>query len=236
MDSKSGTRLLDLIDEEGRLLEETSGVEVLMSGKSAKSVFTAKRIKKDLVITVSLAMILIILIIGYCFRTKDTVVYLLMPLVWGIVLAIAAVYLIQGQMSFIALGIGCIVLGVALSYCIHLITHHKYVGDPEQVLRDQAKPVLLEPIMSLEVVTPEDYMGDIVGDLNRRRGMLENIVAKVGVQAIHAKVPLERMFGYVTSLRTITSGRANSTMEFSHYAIVSKELQDTILKSKYNYL
>ena len=143
MDSKSGTRLLDLIDEEGRLLEETSGVEVLMSGKSAKSVFTAKRIKKDLVITVSLAMILIILIIGYCFRTKDTVVYLLMPLVWGIVLAIAAVYLIQGQMSFIALGIGCIVLGVALSYCIHLITHHKYVGDPEQVLRDQAKPVLL---------------------------------------------------------------------------------------------
>ena len=149
MDSKSGTRLLDLIDREGRRLEESSGVEVLMSGKSAKSVFTAKRIKKDLVITVSIAMILIILIIGYCFRTADTIVYLLTPLLWGVVMAVAIVYLIQGQMSFIALGIACIVLGVALSYCIHLITHHKYVGDVEQVLRDQAKPVALGCITTI---------------------------------------------------------------------------------------
>ena len=143
MDSKAGSRLIDLIEEEGRQLEEQSGVEVLISGKSAKSVYTSKRIKKDLVITVSIAMILIILIIGFCFRTKDTVFYLLMPLLWGVVMAIAAVYLIQGQMSFIALGIGCIVIGVALSYCIHIITHHKYVGDVEQVIKDQAKPVTL---------------------------------------------------------------------------------------------
>ena len=99
----------------------------------------------------------------------------------------------------------------------------------------KAGAVLLEPIMKLEVLTPDAYVGDVTGDLNRRRGMLENITAKVGVQAIHAKVPLEQMFGYVTSLRTITSGRANSTMEFSHYAEVSKEQQDAILKSKYNY-
>ncbi|MBR3528573.1 MAG: elongation factor G [Bacteroidales bacterium] len=99
----------------------------------------------------------------------------------------------------------------------------------------KAGAVLLEPIMKLEVLTPDAYVGDVTGDLNRRRGMLENISAKVGVQAIHAKVPLEQMFGYVTSLRTITSGRANSTMEFSHYAEVTKEQQDAILKSKYNY-
>ncbi len=99
----------------------------------------------------------------------------------------------------------------------------------------KAMPVLLEPIMKLEVLTPDAYVGDVTGDLNRRRGMLENISAKVGVQAIHAKVPLERMFGYVTALRTITSGRANSTMEFSHYAEVSKDLQEAILKSKYIY-
>ncbi len=99
----------------------------------------------------------------------------------------------------------------------------------------KAGAVLLEPIMKLEVLTPDAYVGDVTGDLNRRRGMLENISAKVGVQAIHAKVPLEQMFGYVTSLRTITSGRANSTMEFSHYAVVTKEQQDAILKSKYNY-
>ena len=143
MDSKAGTRLIDFIQEEADELELASGVEVLISGKSAKSVYTAKRIKKDLVITVSIAMIFIILIIGYCFRTKDTIFYLLMPLLWGVVAAIAAVYLIQGQMSFIALGIGCIVIGVALSYCIHLITHHKYMGDVEQVIKDQAKPVTL---------------------------------------------------------------------------------------------
>ena len=97
----------------------------------------------------------------------------------------------------------------------------------------KASPVLLEPIMKLEVLTPDAYVGDVTSDLNRRRGVLENIAAKVGVQAIHAKVPLEQMFGYVTALRTITSGRANSTMEFSHYAEVSKEQQETILKSKY---
>ena len=99
----------------------------------------------------------------------------------------------------------------------------------------KAASVLLEPIMKLEVLTPDAYVGDVTGDLNRRRGMLENITAKVGVQAIHAKVPLEQMFGYVTALRTITSGRANSTMEFSHYAEVTREQQEAILKNKYSY-
>lgn len=99
----------------------------------------------------------------------------------------------------------------------------------------KANPVLLEPIMKLEVLTPDAYVGDVTGDLNRRRGVLENITAKVGVQAVHAKVPMERMFGYVTALRTITSGRANSTMEFSHYAEVSHDMQESILKNKYNY-
>ena len=97
----------------------------------------------------------------------------------------------------------------------------------------KASPVLLEPIMKLEVLTPDAYVGDVTSDLNRRRGVLENVTAKVGVQAVHAKVPLEQMFGYVTALRTITSGRANSTMEFSHYAEVSKEQQEAILKYKY---
>ncbi len=99
----------------------------------------------------------------------------------------------------------------------------------------KAAPVLLEPIMKLEVVTPDAYVGDVTGDLNRRRGILESIDAKVGAQAIHAKVPLEQMFGYVTALRTITSGRATSTMEFSHYQEVAPNLQEEILKNKNNY-
>lgn len=96
----------------------------------------------------------------------------------------------------------------------------------------KANPVLLEPMMKLEVLTPDAYVGDVTSDLNRRRGILENISAKVGVQAIRALVPLEKMFGYVTALRTITSGRANSTMEFSNYAEVTKDQQEAILKNK----
>ncbi len=81
----------------------------------------------------------------------------------------------------------------------------------------KAKTVLLEPLMKLEVITPEENTGDVVGDLNRRRGIVEGMDIKHGAQVIKAKVPLSEMFGYVTTLRTLTSGRATSTMEFSHY-------------------
>jgi len=90
--------------------------------------------------------------------------------------------------------------------------------------------VLLEPIMKLEVVTPEEGMGDVIGDLNKRRGHLEGMDSnRSGARVVKAKVPLSEMFGYVTSLRTITSGRATSTMEFSHYAEVSKSIAKEIL-------
>ena len=82
----------------------------------------------------------------------------------------------------------------------------------------KAKPVLLEPIMKVEVITPDQYMGDVTGDLNRRRGMLEGMDSRAGAQVIKAKVPLSEMFGYVTQLRSLSSGRATSTMEFSHYS------------------
>ncbi len=82
----------------------------------------------------------------------------------------------------------------------------------------KAKPVLLEPIMKVEVVTPDQYMGDVTGDLNRRRGMLEGMDNRNNAQVIKAKVPLSEMFGYVTQLRSLSSGRASSTMEFSHYS------------------
>lgn len=94
----------------------------------------------------------------------------------------------------------------------------------------KASPVLLEPIMKLEVLTPADYMGDVQGDLNRRRGMLEGIDERAGSQVIKAKVPLSEMFGYVTSLRTITSGRASSTMEFDHYEEVPRNMAEEVIK------
>jgi elongation factor G len=91
-------------------------------------------------------------------------------------------------------------------------------------------PVLLEPIMKLEVVTPEANTGDVMGDLNRRRGQMEGIDERAGAQVVKAKVPLSEMFGYVTQLRTITSGRASSTMEFSHYAETPKNIAEEVLK------
>lgn len=93
----------------------------------------------------------------------------------------------------------------------------------------KAGPVMLEPIMKLEVVTPEEYMGDVVGDLNKRRGQVEGMDSRGGAQVVKAKVPLSEMFGYVTTLRTITSGRATSSMEFSHYADTPKNIADEVI-------
>jgi elongation factor G len=93
----------------------------------------------------------------------------------------------------------------------------------------KAKPVLLEPIMRVEVVTPDQYMGDVTGDLNRRRGMLEGMDSRAGAQVIKAKVPLSEMFGYVTQLRSLSSGRASSTMEFSHYAPAPTNIAEEVI-------
>ena len=93
----------------------------------------------------------------------------------------------------------------------------------------KCKPILLEPIMKIEVVTPEENMGDIVGDLNRRRGQVEGMDDRGGAKAIKGKVPLSEMFGYVTSLRTLSSGRASSTMEFSHYAEAPANVTEAVL-------
>jgi elongation factor G len=93
----------------------------------------------------------------------------------------------------------------------------------------KAKPILLEPIMAVEVVTPEEYMGDVIGDFNKRRGQIEGMDSKAGARVIKAKVPLSEQFGYVTVLRTITSGRATSTMEFSHYAQVPENISKEVI-------
>lgn len=97
----------------------------------------------------------------------------------------------------------------------------------------KAKPTLLEPIMRVEVLTPDQYMGDVTGDLNRRRGMLEGMDSRANLQVIKAKVPLSEMFGYVTQLRSLSSGRATSTMEFSHYSPAPNNIaEEVIAKNK----
>lgn len=97
----------------------------------------------------------------------------------------------------------------------------------------KAKPIILEPIMKVEVITPDQYMGDVTGDLNRRRAMLEGMDTRNNAQVIKAKVPLSEMFGYVTQLRSLSSGRASSTMEFSHYAPAPRNIEEEVIaKSK----
>ena len=92
-----------------------------------------------------------------------------------------------------------------------------------------SRPVIMEPIMKLEVLTPEENMGDIVGDLNRRRGQVNSMDDRAGSKVVKAEVPLSEMFGYVTALRTLSSGRATSTMEFSHYAETPSNISDGVI-------
>jgi elongation factor G len=93
----------------------------------------------------------------------------------------------------------------------------------------KASPVLLEPIMKIEVITPEINMGDVIGDLNKRRGQLDGMDTRAGASVVKGKVPLAEMFGYVTQLRTLSSGRATSSMEFNHYAEAPRNVQEEVL-------
>jgi elongation factor G len=95
---------------------------------------------------------------------------------------------------------------------------------------NKASPVLLEPIMKVEVVTPEDYMGDVMGDLSRRRGVLQGSDDSPSGKLINAQVPLGEMFGYATSLRSMSQGRATFTMEFDHYAEASNNIAEAVIK------
>jgi len=89
--------------------------------------------------------------------------------------------------------------------------------------------VILEPVMNVEVVTPEDYMGDVIGDLNSRRGRIQTMEQRGKAQVVRAQVPLSEMFGYATDLRSNTQGRATYTMQFSHYEEVPKNIAEGII-------
>ncbi len=95
----------------------------------------------------------------------------------------------------------------------------------------KADPVLKEPVMQVDVIVPEEYMGDVMGDLNSRRGQIQGMEARAGAQVIHSFVPLSEMFGYATELRSRTQGRGQYTMQPSHYEEVPKSIQEQIINS-----
>ena len=143
-DSMSGILLVDLLEEEiKRFTAEHPEVEVYFHGNPVNSVFNSRQIRSDLWLTVGLSLLVICAVLGYCFRNKSTLFMLLSPVVYGVFFSLACMYWLKGGMSLMAMGIGAIVMGVALSYCLHVLTHYKYVSDPVQILKDQATPVIL---------------------------------------------------------------------------------------------
>ena len=118
-------------------------VKVHAHGDPIGSVANAERIHSDLVLTVGISIILILILLGFFFRSPGFIARLLLPIVYGAAFSLACIYWIKGGMSLMALGLGAIVLGVAISYCLHLMVHHFFVGDPERLLADEAKPVFL---------------------------------------------------------------------------------------------
>jgi len=138
------TKFFTLLNE---MVEEydasTSSVKVMYHGSTARGAYNAWQTKADLRNTIIGSLIVVLIFIFFCFRNWNTIPLLLLPVAFGTLFGLAMMYFIKGQFSLLALGIGAVVLGVALSYVLHVITHYKYVSDPEQVLRDQVQPVFL---------------------------------------------------------------------------------------------
>ncbi len=140
----SGRRLVEIVEKQISIVKDAHPeADILFHGAPVQSVNNSRQIKTDLSLTLSISLILVCIGICICFKNKSTIPMLIFPVVYGAVFALAMMYLVKGTMSLMALGIGAIVLGVALSYCLHVITHYKYVSSPERVLREQATPVFL---------------------------------------------------------------------------------------------
>lgn len=139
-----GSVLFDVLNE---LVEDFAitfpDVRVSYHGTPASGYYNAAQIKRDLIVTVGGSMLLVLVFLSVCFRNRDTIPLLLLPVLFGALFGLTAMYFLKGQFSLLALGIGAVVLGVAMSYVLHVLTHYKYVGNPEQMLLDQVKPVCL---------------------------------------------------------------------------------------------
>ena len=150
MNSKVGTLLAKEIEAQIASFEAVHpDVEVLFHGAPVRSVFNSRQIKADLLFTIGGSLLIILIVLCLCFKSVSFIPQNLLPVLYGTFFSLACMYWIKGEMSLMALGIGAIVLGVALSYCLHVLIHHKYVGDPEKMLREEAVPVSLGCITTI---------------------------------------------------------------------------------------
>lgn len=144
VESDKSAQLVMMIEDEALRFEKNNpGADVLFHGVPVNGAYNSKKIKSDVGITIGISLLIICIIFGFIFRNKSTLPLLLAPIAWGAMFALSCLYWIQGSISLLAMGIGAILLGVALSYCLHIITHYKYVSSPEKVLKDQSTPVIL---------------------------------------------------------------------------------------------
>jgi predicted RND superfamily exporter protein len=144
MDSKSSIKLVALIEDEIQSFQaQDTTLTIQYHGQPVQGVFNARQIKKDLWTTVAISVVIIFILLGICFRNKSTLLHLFLPLLYGAFFSLTCMYFIKGSMSLMAVGLGAIVLGVALSYCLHILTHYKYVNSAVKVLRDETLPVFL---------------------------------------------------------------------------------------------
>lgn len=143
-DTGQGSALFRLLDELTDEFAKTApDVRICYHGTPASGFYNASQIKHDLIGTIGGSLLLVLAFLFVCFRNRDTLLLLLLPVLFGTLFGLAMMYFIKGEFSLLALGIGAVILGVAMSYVLHVLTHYKYVGDPELVLRDQVKPVCL---------------------------------------------------------------------------------------------
>ena len=144
LDSWSATHFSKMLSKAQNEFEATHpDVKVHAHGDPIGSVSNAGRIRSDLILTVGISLVLILILIGLCFRSLSFIWEMLLPIIYGTAFSLACIYWIRGEMSLMALGLGAIVLGVAISYCLHVLIHHFFVGDPEKLLQDESTPVFL---------------------------------------------------------------------------------------------
>lgn len=194
-------------------------VTISYHGTPASGYYNSSQIKHDLTTTIGGSLIVVLVFIMICYRKADTLPLLFLPILFGTLFGLAAMYFIKGQFSLLALGIGAVVLGVALSYALHVLTHYKYVGDPERMLRDQVKPVFLSCL-----TTVGSFMGLIFvrTDLLRDFGLFATLAitgttlfALIYIPQMLRKDTVERnvkMFGFVERINAYPFDRKKSLL------------------------
>lgn len=245
LDTKSGGRLEALIS---RCADEfraaNPGFDLLYHGSVVEGTYNAKQIKRDIALTVGISLLVICIFICICFRGKKTLLLLLLPVAYGTLLSMACIYWIKGGMSFIALGIGALVLGVALSYCLHVLTHYKFVGDPETVIKEQTRPVSLGCITTIGafaglLFTSSELLRDfglfasftLVGTTffalaflpqffakgeEVRNEKAFNAIGKINSYPLDRNIPVVAVLAVVCAVTLFTSGNVGFDSDLSH--------------------